>query len=224
MTMTTSNLSPMCCRHDAANLVLLCQHHHRQKTNGLIGRDQLLQFMKFPFNQRSGVSSPLPILCRGDRFKTCLGTNWADNDFNRMTANFEAVGIDDEPLLVVRVEDGNVLLTMNIKNEDDETIFLVDENEMIFTTNLWDVEFVGRTLTMREGRGRFTFQVEFWPPDALVVNRGKFWNAGDYVEITEKGITEKSGSAIGHCLMLNVECGVLMNSTPRPCIWHFPRH
>ncbi|MFB8759194.1 hypothetical protein [Streptomyces nigra] len=59
----------------------------------------------------------------------------------------------------------------------------MNDNELIFSVDSWDVELVGKRLTIRGGRGVILAQVEFHAPNAIVINRGVFSYDGFQVQV-----------------------------------------
>ena len=48
---------------------------------------------------------------------------------------------------------------------------MIEENELIYKTDSWDVEFVGRTLTIRNGSRDILVKIEFRPPSEVFIER-----------------------------------------------------
>lgn len=61
--------------HKAENLTLLCDSHHREKTNGLLPLAQVQKRNASPYNIQHGVSSPYGLHLDGPRFDVLFGGN-----------------------------------------------------------------------------------------------------------------------------------------------------
>jgi hypothetical protein len=62
-------------RHVAEEITLLCDMHHREKTNGLLPLERVIAANRDPFNLRQGVSKPYNLHYSGDECGIILGSN-----------------------------------------------------------------------------------------------------------------------------------------------------
>jgi hypothetical protein len=61
--------------HEADNLVLLCDRHHREKTSGLLPVAQIVEANDTPANLATGTSSPLDLHSGGHGCEALIGSN-----------------------------------------------------------------------------------------------------------------------------------------------------
>ncbi|MCZ2526012.1 HNH endonuclease [Streptomyces sp. NPDC059506] len=172
---------------DAENLTLLCASHHEEKTKKLIPLEKVRRANKDPFN-RSRESSPAHILHYfGDSFEVILGSL-------RFTQKLDAEGacklvsINSETLLKLRLEEGNLLITLKLYDVRGEPLVTIIDNELTYKMASWDVEFIGRALTIREGKKKIQARLAFGPPRLLNLQRGLFVHRGLRVEVTPDGV------------------------------------
>jgi hypothetical protein len=59
----------------AEEITLLCDMHHREKTNGLLPLDHVVAANREPFNLRRGVSKPYNLHYSGTGCETIIGSN-----------------------------------------------------------------------------------------------------------------------------------------------------
>jgi trigger factor len=91
--------------------------------------------------------------------------------------------IDGQSLVGFSFEDNRCMLNLNLYNDANEPALKVVDNELTYSVDNWDVEFVGSTLTVREGLGEIFLEVEFSPPNLVRVPRGRLQYNGIEVEI-----------------------------------------
>ena len=154
-------------RHVADELTLLCDQHHAEKTKELLPQDAVLKANADPHNVRVGVSTPYGVHYSGDtcvlRLPTCL--------YEGQKPELVPLLVRDQEIIAFRFVDDNVFLNCTIVRPDGEIGLLIEENELIYKTDSWDVEFVGRTLTIRNGSRDLLVKVEFRPPSEVFIER-----------------------------------------------------
>ncbi|WP_410537515.1 HNH endonuclease [Streptomyces sp. KL2] len=173
--------------HDAENLTLLCASHHEEKTKKLLPVGKVRQANATPFN-RSRESSPVHALHYfGDSFEVILGSLKFTQRLNSEGA-CSLINVNSETLLGLRLEEGNLLVTLKLYDAQGSPLVLITENELTYKTASWDVEFVGRALTIREGERKIQARVGFGPPRLLNLQRGIFMHRGLRMEISSDGV------------------------------------
>lgn len=192
--------------HHPGEMTLLCPTHHAEKTRGLLPVEDVWAANSRPHNLRLGVSEAFPLRYSGDSCLVNLGSNRFAHDFTR-DAVIPALTIRGCPVIRVKKQDGCLLLSLRIFDKEGNPLLTVDDNELIFSVDSWDVELVGKRLTIRAGLGLILAQVEFYPPSAIVINRGTFAYDGfpvrvapDHILLEKYNIRmEKSGASMnGH--------------------------
>lgn len=169
-------------RHDPENMTLLCLNHHGEKTRGLLPVAEVKAANENPYNFRFGRSEAFPLRYSGD---SCLvnvgGSRWR-HDFTQ-DAVVPLLVIRGRPVIEVKKQDGRLLLSMYICNKQGELLLQITENELVFSVASWDVELVGKKLTIRGGSRDILVQLEFHAPSAIVVARGVFAFEGSQVQV-----------------------------------------
>lgn len=146
---------------------LLCDQHHTEKTKELLPQDAVLKANADPHNVRVGVSTPYGLHYSGAtcalRLPTCL--------FEGQKTELVPLLVRDQEIIAFRFVDDNLFLNCHIVRPDGEIGLLIEENELIYKTDSWDVEFVGRTLTIRNGSRNILVKIEFRPPSEVFIER-----------------------------------------------------
>lgn len=199
--------------HNQDNLVLLCPTHHTEKTKGLITFDKVVEYSRLPVNVIQSASPPHQLRFNGNQCIIQIGMNISKNHLSMLNDSFHAIAIMNESLLSFRFEQQALLLSMILKNEEDEIIFLIDDSEMIFSTKQWDIDFVGRVLTIRKEIGQILLQIEFRPPNRVLVRRANFWNKGHNIDIKGPEMAfNKLPVLVAGNKMHDARYGIILNS------------
>ncbi|MGC9381539.1 hypothetical protein [Streptomyces sp. MH13] len=86
-------------------------------------------------------------------------------------------------MIEVKRQDERLLLSLRIYSKQGKLLLQIAENELIFSVSSWDVELVGRKLTIRGGVRDILAQIEFRTPDAIVITRGVFAFGGSQIQV-----------------------------------------
>jgi hypothetical protein len=145
---------------------------------------------------------------------------------------FSPFAIDGQPVVAFVNDFGNILLNIEFRDEGGKVIFLVDNSELIYSVGLWDVEWVGQTLTIRKGLSKIALELEFAPPSMVSINRGSLHFNGIEIEIGPDFVfclnnqsffsnCAVHGSGYGFALGDPVpkgSCGFVISGIPRPVV------
>ncbi|MFJ9223577.1 HNH endonuclease [Streptomyces sp. NPDC102383] len=173
--------------HEPDNLTLLCASHHEEKTKKLLPTERVRQANKNPFN-RSRPESPAHVLhYYGDSFDIFMGSTQFTQTLSPAGA-CSLVEVNSEPLLSIRVDQESLLITLRLYGSDGSPLVTILDNELTYTTKSWDVQFKGRALTVREGKGKIRARLTFDPPQRLNLQRALFIHDGLQVDIDPEGI------------------------------------
>jgi len=175
-------------RHVAEEITLLCDQHHREKTNGLLPKEMVREANANPFNLRNGVSKPYNLHFSGIDAEVFIGGNkFTCKDQGYGTA-MVPLSIDGVPIIGLVLTDGHILLNVVAFDEFNKPILHIKNNQLFYSTDIWDIRLVGRKLTIREGDRRFLLEIEFSPPNKVTITRGRFLKNGIEVIIRPENI------------------------------------
>lgn len=176
-------------RHKASEITLLCRFHHGQKTNGLIPKEIIEKANKEPFNLQTGVSEKLKLHYSGNSNIT-LGIGGSVVKFATFPKNFiiYPIMIDNQALLAFKITNGNLFINYIVFNDFNEPVLIIKENEITYSASLWDIEFVGTTLTVREAAGQVLLKISFNPPTSINIVSARLLYNGVEVHFRENYI------------------------------------
>lgn len=193
--------------HDPKNLVLLCDRHHREKTSGLLTAEQVATANQTPRNLETGESHPFGMHYEGMEGELEIGGNHFVSAHLSDGSPLIAVMVDDTPIVGFSFEDGRLLLMVQLFNEANELLLQIAESELVYSTSPWDVEFVGRRLTVRHDPGDIFVSMILEPPTRVVVDRGRLWRNGVELQISPSAL-QVGGMTMSDCGMTGCDIGV----------------
>ncbi len=201
--------------HDADNILLLCDQHHREKTSGLLPVDTVARASKDPRNLRTGESHPYDLYYSGSHCEAVIGSNlhvWPSLADEMFTV---PLIVDDTPIVLFRAEDGHLLLSVQLFNEKNELLVQIIDNQLVFSAAPWDVEFVGRQLTVRGGPGDIFVRMKFEPPARVAIDKGHIWRNGIELDIApERLLLANNHNTISGCSAINCVLGIAVGDCP----------
>lgn len=194
--------------HEADEITLLCDRHHREKTGGLLPIAAVRAANADPYNRRAGVSSPYTLHYSGDRCDALIGSN-------RLAAStggdFAAVLIDGVPLIAFRFEDDHYLLNLLLFDEANELVLRIADNELMYSAQPWDIELVSTRLVIRAAARDIFIDMNFQPPGGIEIARGRLLYNGielyirpEFVLVTNNATLLSGNGASGSAVALNV--------------------
>ena len=93
--------------------------------------------------------------------------------------------IRNTPVFVIKPPqevNGMFLLSAIFYDSNGIESLKIINNEWFTTSNNWDVEIVGPTLTIREKKGQIALQIRANPPDTITISRIKMFINGYLIE------------------------------------------
>lgn len=171
-------------RHVADEITLLCDQHHREKTGGLLPKEVVEEANKNPFNLREGVSKPYNLHFSGKKAEVEIGGNSFTCEDRGYGTVMMPISVDGIPLIGLVLADGHLLLNLVIFDEFNSPILHIKNNQLFYSTSPWDIQLVGTKLTIREAHRKILIEIEFFPPNKVIINKGRFLCNG--VEILVK--------------------------------------
>ncbi|MFF2910016.1 HNH endonuclease [Paenibacillus sp. NPDC057934] len=164
-------------RHVAEEITLLCPTHHQEKTSGLLSSDTVESYNANPYNKKI-LYSPKWKIHYGKEIKTIIGTVSMTfpevEDYNNVEFFSVPLMVGGQPVIWFNLEDGNLLLNIVILGKS-QPILVISNNELVYSIASWDIEFVGRTLTIREGLRKVIFNITFdVSRNQVIIDKGFF--------------------------------------------------
>ncbi len=165
-------------RHVADEITLLCDRHHREKTGGLLPKKAVREANESPYNLREGVSKPYDMHFSGKEAHVEIGSNTFTCEEQGYGTAMVPISVDGTPLIGLILADGHLLLNLVIFDEFNTPVLQIKNNQLFFSTDPWDIQLIGTTLTVREAHRKILIEINFQPPNKVVINRGRFLRNG----------------------------------------------
>lgn len=163
-------------KHEEDNLTLLCDSHHREATVGLLTSEQVAAANASPYNVTQGVSAPFALNFSGTEFQVEIGSNHLVGGTPHPEGGFAfiPISVDDNDILWFRVdENGRIFFNMEILDECNLPLLVINENALMYKTDIWDILFQGTKLTIRQAARNIFLEIEFCPPNGIRILRGR---------------------------------------------------
>ncbi|NRD33469.1 cell division protein [Shewanella sp. DC2-4] len=165
-------------RHKDDEITLLCRMHHGMKTDGLIPIEDVKKANLDPYNKRVGVSKNVLMSYSGADVSFYLGSSCFKYHGLTEGSFFAPLVVDGLVMVGFRVEQDKLLLNFLAFDETNNLILQIADNELIYETNQWDIEWVAQTLTIREGKRKILIQLKFEPPGIIRLAKGRVLRNG----------------------------------------------
>ena len=165
-------------RHVASEITLLCPQHHAEKSRGLLPIEDVIKANETPYNLQKGVAKNHFFHYSGNNVQVILGDNIFRYYNLKQDSFFAPLVVDGLAIVGFRVEDDKLLLNFTAFDELNIPFFQIVDNELIHKTSLWDVEWSGQKLTIREGKGRILLQLVFEVPTTIRITKGRILRNG----------------------------------------------
>jgi len=186
-------------RHVASEITLLCDHHHREKTSGLLPISVVRAANENPYNLKAGNTKPYLLHYSGNHAEIEIGSNsfLAFENNNAPSRQLLAIVIDSVPLVGFTMLKNQLLLNVFLFDRFNNPIINIWENHIVFKPDLWDVELVGSRLTIRERKNDILIEFKFTPPNKVSISRGKLYLNGVKLIIDNNGLSI-SGESVNY--------------------------
>lgn len=171
-------------RHVADEITLLCNQHHTEKTKKLLPNEAVIAANNNPFNLRQGVSKPYNLHYSGPHCETEIGSNIFTTKDEGYGTEIVPLIIDDISIVSFVLSEGQLLLNLNLFDSFNNYLLRIIDNELVYSVNPWDIEFIGRNLIIREAKGNIFIDILFEVPNKILIKRGRFILNGVEVIIT----------------------------------------
>jgi trigger factor len=179
--------------HKADNLTLLCDFHHREKTNGLLSLEQVKKANKRPFNIENKSSTPYNFNFEGANFEFMMGGCELTIDNLKLERDFIIpILINNKKLISFEIIDKQLFFNLIVFDKKGELALKIVENEMIYNAEQWDIEFIGTRLKIREKHREILFDIEFNIPNGVKIHQGIFKYEGYEIQVKDGGFISKN--------------------------------
>ena len=183
-------------RHVSDEITLLCDQHHREKTAGLLPIENVISANENPHNLRENISKPYNLHFSGNEAVVEIGGNsFSCTDQGYGTA-MVPLSVDGTPLIGMILGDGHLLLNLVVFDEFNSPLLHIKNNQLVYRPDTWDIQLVGKLLTIREAHRKILIQIQFNPPNNVIIKRGRFLRNGVEVLIRPENILITNNSIV----------------------------
>lgn len=180
--------------HDPDCIVLLCGSCHNLVTKGLLSKETIKALAKNPKCKQTGFSFG-PFDIGNEPPEILMGTYKCKNVRTLISIEGEPIFTVNPPIFNGGPFSLNALMTDLEGNE----ILRIEQNEWKSNSESWDIEIVGRTITIRKKLGDIILMIRADPPNKLTVVRLKMEYKGVQIFCKEGGnisITNPNGTVL----------------------------
>lgn len=203
--------------HIAAEITLLCDKHHREVTSGLLPRGKVIEANQSPYNLKAGQSRPLALHFEGNSCEMHIGGNYFVTKAMGQPTESIPLMVDGIPLIGFVLEDGHLLLNLILFDQFNNVVLRIVNNQLFYSISPWDIQLVGKTLTIREKARQFLIKITFEPPNKVTIDKGRFLCNGVEILVNSDHILVTNNSIlISGCSTINCHGGLIIGSTPKP--------
>ena len=176
-------------KHEANNITLLCDMHHKEKTNRLLSKDQVLKANSNPFNIINNLSNPHKLNYDSKEFSIYFGDmRFRIENLNTKKDFLIPLLVDNMKLISFDIEEEQLFLNVALKNDLNEMLLRIENNELIYSAENWDVEFIANRLKIRRGFREIIFDVEFLIPNCIKIHKAEFFYNNRKILVDKNGI------------------------------------
>lgn len=202
-------------RHVASEITLLCRLHHGQRTCGLLPIEAVRAANLEPYNLNAGASTAVMLHYSGREVDLRLGGNSFNLKDIRNGENFCPLIIDRVPVVSFSHDKNRTYLNLNIHDDNNVLVLKVIRNEIVIDAGRWDVEWVGKVLTIRDGPKRIFLRIEFEPPNVVSISKGTIVYNGIELVIGKDYLFNSNCSALWRkCSATNCNYGLTLGVKP----------
>ncbi len=176
-------------RHKDEEITLLCPNHHAEKTKGLLTVEQVQEADRTPWNLRAGHSRPFHLQFEGQSCEVRMPGLTFRADYARTGPWMIPILVHGWAPLAFVFDEGALLLNLSVQDLDGRAVLKITESELVYSTDLWDIEFVGARLRIREAARKFLLDLSFCPPAHVVLDKWSYAGYGVEIQVDAEGLT-----------------------------------
>lgn len=153
-------------RHDPSKISYLCGSCHDRITRGAWSKQKVMDARLDPWCNRHNrchdsfdISIPHPVIWVGP---------------NEIININKILSVDDHVILSIEPPEqpgAPYSISGEFYDDSGNLLFIIDRNEWVGSIENWDIETVGRTITIRKGPGKIALRMTALPPKGLIIER-----------------------------------------------------
>ena len=153
--------------HDPDGIALLCGHCHDCVTRGVWSKEKIKEARQNPICRQQGFSRLGLDVTTKDRFIIKIGST----EFVNLGP---VIRIDDQEILAIgppEEPDSPPVISATFFDRENNEVARIVENEWRGSTEAFDIETRGDTISIRSGSGKIDLVLKLQPPRKLIVER-----------------------------------------------------
>lgn len=199
-------------KHEEENITLLCPNSHEDKTNRLLPLRKLQEANANPFNLQTGHSTPRFYYFGDERPTVVIG----DVGFTHPDKDFAAVVVDGVPLVGFRFDGGQALLQLRLYDAENNLVLQVVDGELVYRVDIWDIDFVGNVLTVRQEERDILLKIKLDPTTNTVeIDRGTLYCNEIQIEVWPDIMAVLNTCNAFSAFSVEAPIGLLIGQIPR---------
>ncbi len=194
--------------HNPLKMTLLCPNCHRKVTSGIWSKSKVHDAMLKPKALSQGYSNEIFDIGNGFPIIHFAGSKFQNCPIPIVIHNYPLFTIEPK-----QDERGYFLLGGNFTDSNGKPTLKIYKNEWIAKSDSWDVEVVGKVMTIREKERDISLQLTAEPPDTIRITRINMRIQDSIIDGNEKEFKVsnlKSGSSytFSKCIVDNCLVGI----------------
>ena len=163
--------------HVAENITLLCPIHHRAKTNRRFNVAFIAEKNAKPFNATRDFSPGYDV-GSNRTLDIMVGSNRELTEIQGPHSSGVVISVNSRSYLSFRQEDGWMSFSAIVTDQKGSIVLRIIDGQMIASTSVWDLNYVGSRFTMRAKRGSVILDMTL-TNHTLIVHQGSFIDIRD---------------------------------------------
>lgn len=175
--------------HEIRNLVLLCPNHHREKSSGLLNKEYVLRCKERPFNSLNDLTPQYKLHLHSVNLKIKLGNCTFEASDLVNGSKYHIVSEAGSPRMSVRIEDDFAMISADFSDQNGNLVLRIKDNFITHRTSTFDAQLEGRQLKIWRGAKKIVAQIEFKPPNEIVIWRSRLKVFNGFLDIDKNGMS-----------------------------------
>lgn len=173
--------------HTAEGITLLCPNHHTEVTSGRLPRAAVIAANRAPHNKTEAFSTRHPLYYNSSTLIVQMGSALHHFDY-QYGSEFVVLRMYGQDIISINRADNMLLISAIVFDEQDRPLLQIEENELLYSLDNWDVTFIGNTLQINNGPQNVCLRMAFETPNKLIVERAKLYHRGHLIEVEGRNI------------------------------------
>lgn len=151
-------------RHDPQKMTLLCGSCHHKVTTKFWSKDKVKDAMKLPFCKKRGFASEIFDFSNEPPDLILGSTKWVNS-----SVIFRVLDKDLLKFTPPEEKSGPFRMSGIFYNNLDQEIFRIEDNEWKGSTQNFDIDVVGNTITIKSSPDKIALQLKVMPPKTISI-------------------------------------------------------